>query len=79
VNSAEDTRMKPCTTRVVWSDRIATVADLQMALAKVLLVSNQDADVINVESGAFSAITGKLELEEECLSDGSHIWNLWVR
>lgn len=65
-----DIGMKPNTSRKMFADTFNTLEDLKIAIAKAELVSNQIADVINVD--------GKFELEAECLSDGSIVYNVGI-
>jgi hypothetical protein len=65
-----DLGMKPGEFRKMFADTFNTLEDLKLAIAKAELVSNQIADVINVD--------GKLELEAECLSDGSIVYNVGI-
>ena len=62
--------MKPNTARRMFADRFNNVEDLKLAIAKIELVSNQTPDVIDV--------FGEIELEAECLSDGSVIYNAFL-
>jgi hypothetical protein len=59
--------MKPNTARRMFADEYHTLEDLEMLIAKIKLVSNQHPSVINIE--------GAIELEAECLSDGSVVYN----
>ena len=71
--------MKPGEVKRRFADRVNTVEDLQLALAKVLMISNQNPCVINVGDTDPDEGPGHrfmLELEEECLTDGSTVWNV---
>lgn len=62
--------MKPGETRKMFADRFNTLEDLKIAIAKAEMFSNQIADVIYAD--------GQLELEAECLSDGSVVYNIGI-
>jgi len=54
----------------MFVDKFNTLEDLKIAITKAEMVSNQIADVINVD--------GQFELEAECLSDGSVVYNVGI-
>ena len=62
--------MKPNTARRMFADKFNTLEELELAIAKVKLICNQDASLVN--------IFGELELEAECLSDGSVVYNAFL-
>ena len=62
--------MKPNTARKMFGDRFNTLEDLEIAIAKIKLVSNQNTSTIYVY--------GEIELEAECLTDGSIVYNAFL-
>jgi hypothetical protein len=60
--------MKPFETQKAFSDQFNTLEELSLCIEKIRLVSNQEPFMIHCE--------GELELERECLSDGSIAYNV---
>lgn len=70
--------MKPNQIRTMFSDRFSTATDLKLAIEKAVLISGQDADYINVRFGPEETgiDNSRLDLQAECLSDGSIVHNI---
>ena len=62
--------MKPGEVRKRFADSFATLEDLKLAIAKAELVCDEQSSVVYV--------CGALELEAECLSDGSVVHNILI-
>ncbi len=60
--------LKPGEGCVLFKDTFDTLEALKVAIAKAEHISNQEAYLINVD--------GTFELEAECLSDGSIVYNI---
>ncbi len=71
--------IKPGETEIMFADRINTAEDLQIALAKVEMLTNQDLNQINVEEMDWNNQPNNrymIKLERECLTDGSIVYNV---
>jgi hypothetical protein len=68
--------MKPMTERIMFSDKVHTLEDLMLTLKKVRMISNQhDSTVHTVDTWGNGV---DIQLEAECLSDGSVVYNLHI-
>jgi hypothetical protein len=63
--------MKPNEKRLLFSDAFHNLEELKAAIAKAETASNQLGEYIDVGVGRF-------ELEAECLTDGSVVYNAYL-